>query len=128
MVSMYLPQAYPKGNSNQVIASAIKRQKRKNMLNNTEIQKRKNNELRVDSMLCQSAEEMKSDNIRLSSKIVELKKQVVDLNEKLRLSEQEKGHAWERFIALTKTQKAGPLGSVKGSRTNPFVVPDETIN
>ncbi|KAL6571969.1 hypothetical protein OROMI_012927 [Orobanche minor] len=33
---VYLPQACPKGNSNQVIASARKRQKRKNMLNNTE--------------------------------------------------------------------------------------------
>ncbi|KAL6574292.1 hypothetical protein OROHE_001196 [Orobanche hederae] len=85
-------------------------------------------EVKVNSLLCESAEELKSDNIRLSSKIVELKKQVIDLNKKLRLSEQERDHAEERFIALTKTQKAGPFGSVKGSRTNPSIVPDETIN
>ncbi|KAL6572682.1 Arabinosyltransferase rra2 [Orobanche minor] len=82
-----------------------------------------------DRLLSKSeAKELKSDNIRLSSKIVELKKQVIDLNEKLRLSEQERDHAEERFIAQTKTQKAGPFGSVKGSRTNPCIVPDETIN
>ncbi|KAK6115371.1 hypothetical protein DH2020_007640 [Rehmannia glutinosa] len=64
---------------------------------------------------------LKSENMRLSNKNIELNKQVRELNEKLQLAEQEK----QQLIA---SQKAGPFGTVKALRTNPCVVPDETIN
>ncbi|KAG8377750.1 hypothetical protein BUALT_Bualt08G0065500 [Buddleja alternifolia] len=87
--------------------------------------------LEVESVSCESSEKLnllKSDNMRLSDKNVKLKKQVRELNEKLRLAEQRKDHAREPFIVSSEPQKAGPFGTVKGLRTNPIVVPDETVN
>ena len=54
---------------------------------------------------------MKSDAV--GSKYVELREQIKELKKKLRLVEQ---------------PNAGPFGSVKGLKTNPTVVPDESVN
>ncbi|KEH30422.1 putative nucleotide-diphospho-sugar transferase [Medicago truncatula] len=55
--------------------------------------------------------------------IAELKKQLRELRERLRLAEQGKDH-----IASVKEEKAGPFGTVKALRTNPNVAPDESVN
>ncbi|KAH6780024.1 Nucleotide-diphospho-sugar transferase family protein [Perilla frutescens var. hirtella] len=52
---------------------------------------------------------------------VELKRKIRELTEKLQLAEQGKDNA-------QKQQKAGPFGTVKGLRTNPTVVGDESVN
>ncbi|KAH6816903.1 Nucleotide-diphospho-sugar transferase family protein [Perilla frutescens var. frutescens] len=85
----------------------------------------------VDPASCESTEKidlLKSDIRRLSDKNVELKRQVRDLNEKLRLAEQGNQHAREQVMVLSEPHKAGPFGTVKSLRTNPAVVPDETVN
>ncbi|XP_051150043.1 arabinosyltransferase RRA3 [Andrographis paniculata] len=92
-----------------------------------------NTNLKVDSGSdsCESTEKvnrLKSDIMKLSDKNVELKRQVTELNEKLRLAEQGKDIAREQFSVLSKPQKAGPFGTVKGLRTNPAVAPDESVN
>ncbi|KAL8026724.1 hypothetical protein ABFX02_14G047500 [Erythranthe guttata] len=90
-----------------------------------------NSNLEVDPASCESSEKIdriKSDIMKLSDKNVELKRQVRELNEKLRLAEQVKGHAREQVITLSEPHKAGPFGTVKGLRTNPTVLPDETVN
>lgn len=66
--------------------------------------------------------------MRLSDKNVELKRQVRELNDKLRLAEQGKNHAHEQFVVLSEPHKAGPFGTVKSLRTNPTVTPDESVN
>lgn len=70
---------------------------------------------------------LKSDIVSLSEKNGELKKQVRELSEQLRLAEQGQDHAQKQFLVLGKQQKAGPPGTVKGLRTNPTVVPDPSI-
>ncbi|KAH6778805.1 Nucleotide-diphospho-sugar transferase family protein [Perilla frutescens var. hirtella] len=85
----------------------------------------------VDPASCESTEKidlLKSDIRRLSDKNVELKRQVRDLNEKLRLAEQGNQHAREQVMVLSEPHKAGPFGTVKSLRTNPAVIPDETVN
>ncbi|KAK4434502.1 Arabinosyltransferase RRA3 [Sesamum alatum] len=87
--------------------------------------------LEVDSAPCESTEKinmLKSDIMRLSDKNVELKRQVRELNEKLRLVEQGKDHARDQFMVLNEPLKVGPFGTVKGIRTNPTVTPDESVN
>lgn len=87
--------------------------------------------LQVDSSSCDSPERinlLKSDIMKLSEKNAELKKQVRELNEKLQLAAQGKGHAEEQVVALSEPRKAGPFGTVKGLRTNPTVLPDESVN
>ncbi|KAK3412504.1 hypothetical protein EUGRSUZ_I01250 [Eucalyptus grandis] len=83
------------------------------------------------SSSCESSEQMnklKSENVAFSQKNAELKKEVRELMEKLKLAEQGKDEAQKQVLALGKQQKAGPFGTVKGSRTNPTVVPDESVN
>ncbi|KAE8660998.1 G-box-binding factor 1-like [Hibiscus syriacus] len=58
----------------------------------------------------------------------DLQRQVKELTEKVRLAEQGKEHANKQVEALGKQSKAGPLGTVKGLRTNPTVIPDELVN
>ncbi|KAM1118315.1 hypothetical protein FF1_042555 [Malus domestica] len=88
-------------------------------------------DLQVSSSQCESTERitsLRSDIASLSDKNDELKKEVQELTEKLRLSEQGKDLAHEQFSVLGKPHKAGPFGTVKGLRTNPTVVPDESVN
>jgi hypothetical protein len=61
-------------------------------------------------------------------KNAELNKQVKDLTENLRLAEQGKDNAQKQFLVLGEKHKAGPFGTVKGLRTNPTVIPDESVN
>lgn len=71
---------------------------------------------------------LKSDIQSLLEKNVELSKQVKDLTENLRLAEQGKDNAQNQFLVLGEKHKAGPFGTVKGLRTNPTVLPDESVN
>ncbi|CAA3024791.1 arabinosyltransferase RRA3-like [Olea europaea var. sylvestris] len=87
--------------------------------------------LQEDLSLCESPEKinmLKTDIMRVSEKNAELKKQVRELNDKLRLAELGKDHAREQFMVLSEPHKAGPFGTVKGLRTNPTVLPDESVN
>uniref|UniRef100_A0A5B7A4B2 Glycosyltransferase n=1 Tax=Davidia involucrata TaxID=16924 RepID=A0A5B7A4B2_DAVIN len=87
--------------------------------------------LQIASSSCESAERinmLKSEIMGFSEKNAELKKQVRELTEKLRLDEQGKDHAQKQFMVLGEQHKAGPLGTVKGLRTNPTVIPDESVN
>ncbi|PRQ27002.1 putative nucleotide-diphospho-sugar transferase [Rosa chinensis] len=88
-------------------------------------------DLQSSSSQCEPPERinmLRSDIGALSDKNAELKKQIQDLTEKLRLAEQGKDHAHEQFSVLSKPHKAGPFGTVKGLRTNPTVTPDESVN
>ncbi|KAF8013598.1 hypothetical protein BT93_I1451 [Corymbia citriodora subsp. variegata] len=83
------------------------------------------------SSSCESSERMnmlKSEYVAVSQKNAELKKEVRELMEKLKLAEQRNDQAQKQVLALGKQQKAGPFGTVKGLRTNPTVVPDESVN
>ncbi|KAK7257926.1 hypothetical protein RIF29_32258 [Crotalaria pallida] len=71
---------------------------------------------------------LKSEFVAVSEKNAELKKQVRELTERLRLAEQGKDQAQKQFLVLGKQEKAGPFGTVKGLRTSPTVVPDESVN
>ncbi|KAI3446079.1 hypothetical protein Pfo_002744 [Paulownia fortunei] len=71
---------------------------------------------------------LKSEFVAASEKNSELKKQIRELTEKLRLAEQGKDNAQKQVLVLGEQQKAGPFGTVKGLRTNPTVVPDESVN
>ncbi|CAO2837596.1 unnamed protein product [Amaranthus hypochondriacus] len=80
---------------------------------------------------CESDERInivKAEVVRLTEKNAELRKQVRELNEKLRLAEQGRDTAEKQFLALGEQPKAGPFGTVKGLRTNPTVVPNESVN
>ncbi|KAG4962391.1 hypothetical protein JHK82_039080 [Glycine max] len=87
--------------------------------------------IKMVSSACESPEQvnaLKVDILSAKVKNSELKKRVKDLMEKLRLAEQGKGHAQEQFVVLGESHKAGPFGTVKGLRTNPPVIPDESVN
>ncbi|KAJ8541023.1 hypothetical protein K7X08_001839 [Anisodus acutangulus] len=88
--------------------------------------------LQVDSSNCESTEKvnmMKSKNRKLSEKNAELQKQVRELNQKLQVAEQGNGRAQEQqLVVSSQPQKAGPFGTVKSLRTNPPVLPDESVN
>ncbi|XP_042506812.1 arabinosyltransferase RRA2-like [Macadamia integrifolia] len=87
--------------------------------------------LEGDSSPCESSERinmMKSDFVSMSQKNSELKKQARELIEKLQLAEQAKDQAEKLVEVLGGKHKAGPFGTVKGLRTNPTVVPDESVN
>lgn len=71
---------------------------------------------------------LKSELASLSEKNAELKKQVKDLSVKLQLAEQGKDQAQKQFLVLGEPHKAGPFGTVKSLRTNPTVIPDESVN
>ncbi|KAI8545390.1 hypothetical protein RHMOL_Rhmol07G0036200 [Rhododendron molle] len=88
-------------------------------------------DLEIGSLSCESSEKismLKTDIMGLTEKNAELKKQVRDLTEKLRLVEQGKGHAQEQYVVSDKQPKAGPFGTVKSLRTLPTVLPDESVN
>ncbi|XP_020210516.1 arabinosyltransferase RRA3 [Cajanus cajan] len=83
------------------------------------------------SSACESPEQvnaLKVDILSAKEKNSELKKEVKSLMERLRLAEQGKGHAQEQFVVLGENHKAGPFGTVKALRTNPPVIPDESVN
>lgn len=71
---------------------------------------------------------LKSEFAAASEKNAELRKQVKELTEKLRLAEQGKDQAQKQVVVLGEQHKAGPFGTVKGLRTNPTVIPDESVN
>ncbi|XP_030446993.1 arabinosyltransferase RRA3-like [Syzygium oleosum] len=88
-------------------------------------------DLQSGSSSCESSERvnsLKSDIALLSEKNTALKNQIRVLNERLRSAEQGKDHAQNQFSALGAQHKAGPFGTVKGLRTNPTVMPDETVS
>lgn len=88
-------------------------------------------DVQIGPSSCESPERMnmlKSDIQSLLEKNVELSKQVKDLTENLRLAEQGKDNAQNQFLVLGEKHKAGPFGTVKGLRTNPTVLPDESVN
>ncbi|KAK1267790.1 hypothetical protein QJS04_geneDACA006217 [Acorus gramineus] len=71
---------------------------------------------------------LKTELATLSEKNAELKKQIRELTSKLQLSEQGTDQAQKQFLLLGEQRKAGPFGTVKGLRTNPTVLPDESVN
>ncbi|KAL0919781.1 hypothetical protein M5K25_011899 [Dendrobium thyrsiflorum] len=85
----------------------------------------------VNSSPCESPERLnmlKSELASLTEKNAELKKQVRELQSKIQLAEQGKDQAQKQFLTLGTLHKAGPFGTVKGLRTNPSVLPDESVN
>ncbi|XP_038996150.1 arabinosyltransferase RRA3-like [Hibiscus syriacus] len=85
----------------------------------------------IGSSSCESSERskmLKSEIVSLLEKNSELKKQVRNMKEKLQLAEQGKDNAQKQFLVLGEQHKAGPCGTVKALRTNPTVVPDESVN
>ncbi|KAK4437791.1 Arabinosyltransferase RRA2 [Sesamum alatum] len=90
-----------------------------------------NSDSEVITSSCASSERinmLKSEFIAASEKNARLKMQIRELTEKLLLAEQRKDNAQKQVLVLGEQQKAGPFGTVKGSRTNPTVVPDESVN
>ncbi|KDP46226.1 hypothetical protein JCGZ_10066 [Jatropha curcas] len=86
---------------------------------------------KVVSKPCESSERLnmlKSEFAAASDKNLELRKQVKELTEKLRLAEQGKDQAEKQVVVLGEQHKAGPFGTVKGLRTNPTVIPDDSVN
>ncbi|CAF2109526.1 hypothetical protein HID58_081398 [Brassica napus] len=81
-----------------------------------------NEHVQVGSSSCESSKTLKSDFASLSEKNKELKKQVRELTEKLRLAEQGSSDNARKQI------KAGPFGTVKSLRTNPTILSDESVN
>ena len=71
---------------------------------------------------------LKSEYMAANDKNTELKKQVKDLTEKLRFADQEKDQVQKQVQMLGYQKKAGAFGTVKGLRTNPTIVPDESVN
>lgn len=88
-------------------------------------------DVQIGSSLCESPERinmLKSDIASLLERNAELNKQVKGLTDNLRLAEQAKDQAQKQFLVLGQKHKAGPFGTVKGLRTNPTVLPDESVN
>lgn len=88
-------------------------------------------DLQTSSSSCESAERvnmLKSDVASLSEKNVELKKQVRELTEKLRLAQQGQDQAQKQVLVLGEQHKVGPFGTVKALRTSPTVLPDDSVN
>ncbi|KAK9988123.1 hypothetical protein SO802_028362 [Lithocarpus litseifolius] len=85
----------------------------------------------VNSASCESSERinmLKSEFVEASEKNSELRKEIKELTEKLRLADQRKDNAQKQVLVLGKQQNAGPFGTVKGLRTNPAIIPDESVN
>ncbi|CAF2084257.1 arabinosyltransferase RRA3 [Brassica rapa] len=90
-----------------------------------------NERVQVGSSSCESPARikmLKSDFASLSEKNAELKKQIRELTEKLRLAEQGSDNARKQVLSLGPQIKAGPFGTVKSLRTNPTILPDESVN
>ncbi|XP_047321831.1 arabinosyltransferase RRA2-like [Impatiens glandulifera] len=71
---------------------------------------------------------LKSELVSISDKNSVLSKQIKTLRDRLQLTEKTKDQAQKQVLVLNEQHKAGPFGTVKGSRTNPTVIPDESIN
>ncbi|XP_068656888.1 arabinosyltransferase RRA3-like [Aristolochia californica] len=85
----------------------------------------------VNAAACESPERinlLKSQHVSLTEQNAELKKQVREVKMKLQLAEQGKDQAEKQFLVLGQSHKAGPFGTVKALRTNPTVLPDESVN
>ncbi|CAN7035016.1 hypothetical protein IGI04_032258 [Brassica rapa subsp. trilocularis] len=87
-----------------------------------------NERVQVGSSSCESSKTLKSDFASLSEKNNELKKQLRELTEKLRLAEQGSDNARKQVLSLGPQIKAGPFGTVKSLRTNPTILSDESVN
>ncbi|XP_041015788.1 arabinosyltransferase RRA2-like [Juglans microcarpa x Juglans regia] len=91
----------------------------------------KSDNAQVASASCESSERMnmlKSEFVAASEKNAELKKQIRELTERVKLAEQRKDQAQKQVLVLGKQHKAGRFGTVKGLRTNPTIAPDESVN
>ncbi|GAB4859319.1 Arabinosyltransferase rra3 [Ancistrocladus abbreviatus] len=80
---------------------------------------------------CESEEQLNmlnADLTALREKNAELRRQVRELNEKIQLAEQGRDNAQKQFLVLGERSKAGAFGTVKASRINPTVAPDESVN
>ncbi|XP_028765852.1 arabinosyltransferase RRA2-like [Neltuma alba] len=87
--------------------------------------------IQANSTQCESSDQvdlLKSEFTAVSEKNAQLKKQAQELTERLQLAKQESDRAQKQSLALAEQPKAGPFGTVKGLRTNPTVVPDESVN
>ncbi|KAL6961288.1 hypothetical protein U1Q18_039055, partial [Sarracenia purpurea var. burkii] len=85
----------------------------------------------VGSSSCESSERdniWKSEFVVVSEKNTELKSQIRELTEKLQLAEQEKDNAQKRVLVFGEQHKDGPFGMIKSLRTNPTVIPDDSVN
>lgn len=85
----------------------------------------------VGSTPCESSEKLnmlKSEYMAALEKNKDLKLQVKELTEKLQLAEQGRDQVQKQVQILGPQKKAGAFGTVKGLRTNPTVVPDESVN
>ncbi|KAJ4916178.1 Nucleotide-diphospho-sugar transferase family protein [Raphanus sativus] len=90
-----------------------------------------NERLQTGSSSCESPARikmLKSDFASLSEKNADLKKQVRELTEKLRSAEQGSDSARKQVLSLGPKIKPGPFGTVKSLRTNPTILPDESVN
>ncbi|GLJ13495.1 hypothetical protein SUGI_0213880 [Cryptomeria japonica] len=79
----------------------------------------------------ESAEQVKHLNTELHTlgeMNAKLRKQVRELSLKVQQAEQIKDNAQKQFLTLGLQVKAGPMGTVKSLRTNPTVLPDESVN
>ncbi|KAJ7958057.1 Glycosyltransferase [Quillaja saponaria] len=88
-------------------------------------------DIQISSAACESSERinaLKADIVSVSEKNSELKKQIKELTVKLRQAEQGKDNAEKQFLVLGEKHKAGPFGTVKGLRTNPTILSDESVN
>ncbi|XP_022937032.1 arabinosyltransferase RRA3-like [Cucurbita moschata] len=89
-------------------------------------------ELQVQSSSpCESSDRfknLKADVVSILGKNSVLEKRIKDLARELKIVEQLKDHAQKQYLALGENHKAGPFDSVKGLRTNPTVIPDESVN
>lgn len=86
---------------------------------------------KVGQASCESSERvkmLKSDFALISEKNAELRKQVRELTEKVRLAEQDTENTRKQVLVLGTEIKAGSFGTVKSLRTNPTVVSDESFN
>ncbi|KAL0865751.1 hypothetical protein Bca101_044869 [Brassica carinata] len=86
---------------------------------------------KVGQASCESSERvkmLKSDSALISVKNAELRKQVRELTEKVRLAEQDTENTRKQVLVSGTENKAGPFGTVKSLRTNPTLVPDESVN
>lgn len=80
---------------------------------------------------CESPERvklLKSELQSIRETNANLRKQVRELSSKIHLSEQGQHSAQTQTSTLETQVKVGPIGSVKSLRTNPTILPDESIN
>lgn len=69
---------------------------------------------------------LKAEFVTASNENADLKRQIKELKQKIGLAKRVQDTAQKQV--LIEPQKAGPFSTVKGLRTNPTVVPDESVN